>query len=81
MGRRGLVVGTIAIAIGAVMYWAIAYQGAGFRFSTLGVVLMTSGVFCVVASAIDLALPPSPERATDPSWDLQVADPWNDIDA
>jgi hypothetical protein len=80
MGLRGLVIGAIATAMGAVMYWAVAYQGAGFHYSTLGVILMTSGAFCFVVSAIDLALPPNSEQNTDPSWDRQVVDARNDVE-
>jgi uncharacterized membrane protein YvlD (DUF360 family) len=79
MGLRGLVIGAIATAIGAVMYWAVAYQGAGFHFSTVGVILMTSGAFCFVVSAIDLALPRNPQN-TNPSWDRQVVDARNDVE-
>jgi hypothetical protein len=32
----------LAIAVGAVMYWAVTSQGHGFRLSTVGVILMSS---------------------------------------
>ena len=34
------------------MYWAVTYQGHGFRMSTAGVILMVVGVFGFVASAV-----------------------------
>ncbi len=34
------------------MYWAITYQGTGFRLSTIGVILMVVGAFGFVVSAI-----------------------------
>jgi len=38
MGLTGMVFSTIAIAAGAVMYWAVTSQGHGFRLSTVGVI-------------------------------------------
>jgi beta-lactamase regulating signal transducer with metallopeptidase domain len=52
MGLTGMAFSTIAIAAGAVMYWAITAQGHGFRFSTVGVILMVVGAAGFVASAI-----------------------------
>jgi hypothetical protein len=44
MGLTGMVFSTIAIAAGAVMYWAVTNtQGHGFRLSTVGVILMIVG--------------------------------------
>jgi hypothetical protein len=36
MGLTGMGFSTVAIAAGAIMYWAVTYQGHGFRFSTVG---------------------------------------------
>jgi len=49
MGLPGMVFSSIAVAAGAIMYWAITYQGHGFRFSTIGVILMIVGAFGFVA--------------------------------
>ena len=40
------------MAAGAVMYWAVTAQGHGFRFSTVGVILMVVGAVGLIASAI-----------------------------
>jgi hypothetical protein len=53
MGLTGMVFSTIAIAVGAVMYWAVTAQAHGFRYSTVGVILMVVGaVGLVVPSTI-----------------------------
>ena len=52
MGLPGMVLSAIAAAAGAIMYWAITYQGHGFRLSTIGVILMVVGAFGFVVSAI-----------------------------
>jgi hypothetical protein len=52
MGLTGMVFSTIAIAAGAVMYWAITTtQTHGFRLSTVGVILMIVGALGLVVSA------------------------------
>jgi uncharacterized membrane protein YciS (DUF1049 family) len=56
------------------MYWAITYQGTGFRLSTVGVILMIAGAFGFVVSAIVFAVSRSPERSTKHSLDRQVTD-------
>ena len=43
MGLPSLVLSAVAIALGAILYWAIAYSGRGFRPSTVGVTLMATG--------------------------------------
>ena len=51
MGLTGMVFSTIAIAAGAVMYWAITTtQTHGFRLSTVGVILMIAGAVGLVVS-------------------------------
>ena len=39
----GIVFSVLAIAVGAIMYWAITAPATGFRVSTVGVVLMLVG--------------------------------------
>jgi hypothetical protein len=69
-----MVLSAIAAAAGAIMYWAITYQGTGFRLSTVGVILMIAGAFGFVVSAIVFAISRSPERSTRHSLDRQVVD-------
>jgi hypothetical protein len=46
----------VAIAAGAVMYWAVTTtQTHGFRLSTVGVILMIIGAVRLIASAIVFA--------------------------
>jgi hypothetical protein len=52
MGRAGMAFSIIAIAAGAVMYWAVTSQGHGFRLSTVGVILMVAGAVGLVVSLI-----------------------------
>jgi len=52
MGLTGMVFSTIAIAVGAVMYWAVTTtQTHGFRLSTVGVILMIVGAIGLAVSA------------------------------
>jgi hypothetical protein len=74
MGLPGMVLSAIAAAAGAIMYWAITYQGTGFRLSTVGVILMIAGAFGFVVSAIVFAVSRAPERSTKHSLDRQVVD-------
>jgi uncharacterized membrane protein YciS (DUF1049 family) len=55
MGLPGMVLSVMAAAAGAVMYWAITYQGHGFRLSTVGIILMVFGAIGFVISAIVFA--------------------------
>ena len=52
MGLPGMVLSAIAAVAGAIMYWAVTYQGTGFRFSTVGLILMIAGVAGFVVSSI-----------------------------
>jgi hypothetical protein len=53
MGLTGMVFSTIAIAAGAVMYWAITTtQTHGFRLSTVGVILMIVGAVGLAISSV-----------------------------
>jgi hypothetical protein len=69
-----MVLSAIAVAAGAIMYWAITYQGTGFRLSTVGVILMIVGAFGFVVSAIIFAVSRGPGRTTRHSMDRQVVD-------
>ena len=57
MGLVGMFFSMVAIAAGAVMYWAVtATQGHGvFRLPAVGVILMIVGAVGLVASAIVFA--------------------------
>jgi hypothetical protein len=50
MGLTGMGFSTVAIAAGAIMYWAVTYQGHGFRFS-MGVILMVVGAIGLLISS------------------------------
>jgi hypothetical protein len=52
MGLPGMVLSAIVTAAGAIMYWAITYQGTGFKISTIGVILMIAGIAGFVVSSI-----------------------------
>jgi uncharacterized membrane protein YciS (DUF1049 family) len=69
-----MVISSIAAAAGAIMYWAITYQGTGFRLSTVGIILMIAGAFGFVVSAIIFAVSRGPERTSKHSLDRQVVD-------
>jgi hypothetical protein len=69
-----MVISSIAAAAGAIMYWAITYQGTGFRLSTVGIILMIAGAFGFVVSAIIFAVSRGPERTSRHSLDRQVVD-------
>ena len=56
MGLAGMVLSAIAAAAGAIMYWAVTYQGHGFRLSTVGLILMIAGAAGFVASTIVFAV-------------------------
>jgi hypothetical protein len=47
---------TVSIAVGAVMYWAVTAQGHGFRYTTVGVILMVVGAIGLVISMIVFAM-------------------------
>jgi len=74
MGRSGMVFSAIAIAAGAVMYWAVTSQGHGFRLSTVGVILMIVGAVGFVASAIVFTTSRHPTGSRDRTYDRQVVD-------
>ena len=74
MGLPGMVIGAIAAVAGAIMYWAVTYQGTGFRMSTVGVILMIAGALGFVASAVIFAGSRGPERTPRHTLDRQVVD-------
>ena len=69
-----MVFSSIAVAAGAIMYWAITYQGHGFRFSTIGIILMIVGAFGFVASAVVFGVSRGSIGTNRHSLDRQVTD-------
>lgn len=69
-----MVFSSIAVAAGAIMYWAITYQGHGFRFSTIGIILMIVGAFGFVASAVVFGVSRGSVGSSRHSLDRQVTD-------
>ncbi len=69
-----MVFSSIAVAAGAIMYWAITYQGHGFRFSTIGIILMIVGAFGFVASAVVFGVSRGSVGSNRHSLDRQVTD-------
>ncbi len=75
MGLPGMVLSAIAAAAGAIMYWAVTYQGTGFRLSTVGLILMIAGAFGFVVSAIVFAVSRGPVRTQRQShWTDRLVD-------
>jgi phosphate/sulfate permease len=52
MGLPGMVLSAMATVAGAILYWAITYQGTGFKVSTIGVILMVAGILGFAVSAV-----------------------------
>jgi len=65
----------IAVAAGAVMYWAVTSQGHGFRLSTVGVIFMVVGAVGLVISTVIFATSRKPAGSQDRTFDRQVTDP------
>lgn len=74
MGLPGMVLSVIATAAGAIMYWAVTYQGTGFRLSTVGIILMIAGVIGFIISSIVFASSRRAVGAGHHSLDRQVVD-------
>jgi uncharacterized membrane protein YvlD (DUF360 family) len=74
MGLPGMVLSAVAAVAGAIMYWAITYQGTGFRLSTVGLILMIAGAFGFVISAIVFAMSRRQVGSGPHSMDRQVTD-------
>jgi hypothetical protein len=75
MGLPGMVLSAIATAAGAIMYWAVTYQGTGFRLSTVGVILMIAGVAGFIVSSIIFGISRRSVGAGPHTMDRQVVDP------
>ena len=75
MGLPGMFFSTVAIAAGAVMYWAITTtNGHGFRLSTVGVILMIVGAIGLVASTIVYAMSRQSTANRNHTYDSQAID-------
>jgi hypothetical protein len=74
VGLPGMVLSAIAATAGAIMYWAVTYQGTGFRLSTVGLILMIVGAIGFVVSAIIFAVSRNPVSAPSHTLNRQVVD-------
>jgi hypothetical protein len=74
MGLPGMVLSAFSVAAGAIMYWAVTYQGHGFRLSTVGVILMVVGGIGFVASAVIFGVSRNPVGSGHHTLDRQVVD-------
>jgi hypothetical protein len=74
MGLSGMVFSTIAIAIGAVMYWALTAQAHGFRYSTVGVILMVVGAVGLVISSVVFGMSRRTAGGRHHTYDREVTD-------
>lgn len=75
MGLPGMVLSGIAAAAGAIMYWAVTYQGHGFRISTVGLILMIAGAAGFVVSSIVFGISRKSVGTGHHTLDRQVVDP------
>jgi uncharacterized membrane protein YciS (DUF1049 family) len=64
----------LAIAAGAVMYWAVTTHGTGFRLSTVGVILMIVGGVGLVVSGIVFATSRRSAGSRNRTYDRQSTD-------
>ena len=74
MGLTGMGFSTVAIAVGAVLYWAVTTQGHGFRLSTVGVILMVVGTVGLVVSTIVFGMSRRPTGGRHHTYDREVTD-------
>jgi hypothetical protein len=74
MGLPGMVLSAIASAAGAMMYWAVTYQGTGFRLSTVGLILMIAGAAGFVVSSIIFGISRKSVSAGHHTMDREVVD-------
>lgn len=74
MGLTGMVFSIFAMAAGAVMYWAVTAQGHGFRFATVGVILMVVGAVGLVASAMVFGMSRRSTGGRHHTFDREVTD-------
>jgi hypothetical protein len=70
-----MVLSAIAAAAGAIMYWAVTYQGTGFRLSTVGLILMIAGAAGFIVSSIIFGISRRSVGAGSHTMDRQVVDP------
>jgi len=75
MGLPGMVLSAMATVAGAIMYWAVTYQGTGFRLSTIGLILMIAGVLGFVASSVIFGVSRRGVGGGHRTMDRQVVDP------
>jgi hypothetical protein len=69
-----MVFSIIAIAAGAVLYWAVTTQGHGFRLSTVGVILMVVGAVGLVASGTVFAVSRRPAGSRSHTYEREAVD-------
>jgi hypothetical protein len=81
MGLLGMLLSATATAVGALMYWAVTYQGTDFRFTTTGVVLMIVGALGFVVSVIIFTDSNSHTRSAQFSRSRRVVDAQGTKDA
>jgi hypothetical protein len=74
MGLSGMVFSTIAFAVGAVMYWAVTAQGHGFRYSTVGVILMVVGAAGLIVSSVVFSMSRRTVGVRHHTYDREVID-------
>lgn len=74
MGLPGMVLSALVTGIGAIMYWAITYQGHGFRVGTIGIILMVIGVFGFIASSVVFGVSRGSIGSNRHSLDREVVD-------
>ncbi len=74
MGLSGMAFSVVAIAAGAVMYWAVTAQGHGFRLSTVGVILMAVGAVGLVVSTVIFGTSRRPSGSRHHTYDREVTD-------
>jgi hypothetical protein len=74
MGRAGMGFSIVAIAVGAVLYWAVTAHGHGFRLSTVGVILMIVGGVGLVASMIVFGISRRPAGGGRRSYHREATD-------
>ena len=74
MGRAGMGFSIVAIAAGAVMYWAVTSQGHGFRLSTVGIILMIAGAVGLVVSIFVFSMSRHPTGSRQRTYDSEATD-------
>jgi hypothetical protein len=52
MGLPGMFLSAISFTAGAILYWAVTYQGPYIRLSTVGFILMVVGGIGFIVSAV-----------------------------